>query len=264
MDMLDDAATYMAKEWYSAGVMPGDTLMLHSNFSRSIRKLKKMGVSNPIEIILRSFLLALGDSGTLVVPLFNFDFTRGVLFDIRCTPSKMGVFTEYFRNQEGVIRTGHPVYSFATLGKNAKKFGEIVNFSAYGNDSPFAMLCDLGGKIGIVDLPDQDSMTFYHYVEEHLSVPYRYHKIFSGEYVDLLGASSHRDFGIFVRDLDRGVVTTVDKMGEILWAKGLYSGFRPSIGCGLRVIDAKKVFSEVSKIIKAGRAEGLLYEVHQF
>ncbi len=104
-------------------------------------------------------------------------------------------------------------------------------------------------------------MTFYHYVEEHFNIPYRYHKVFSGEYVDQMGMQSYRHFGIFVRDLERGIVTRVDRMGEILWKKNLYSGLRPSIGCGLRVIDAKLLFNEVSKVIKEGRADGLLYEV---
>ena len=141
--MFDNIVSKMAKEWGSAGVKSGDTLLLHSNFSRSIRKLKKIGVENPVEIIFRSFLLALGNSGTLVVPLFNFDFTKGIAFDIRNTPSKMGAFTEHVRKQAGAYRSGHPIYSFAAIGKNAERFGQIVNFSAYGDDSPFAMLCNL-------------------------------------------------------------------------------------------------------------------------
>ncbi|MNJ81010.1 hypothetical protein D3C77_796170 [compost metagenome] len=50
-------------------------------------------------------------------------------------------------------------------------------------------------------------------------------------------------------------------MGEILWEKGLYSGFRPGSGCGLRVIKAKPLFNEVSKVINDGLAKGILYDV---
>ncbi|MGA9075436.1 MAG: hypothetical protein WB368_15075, partial [Candidatus Sulfotelmatobacter sp.] len=53
------------------------------------------------------------------------------------------------------------------------------NFSGDGADSPFGILHKEGGKIAVLDLPDQQSMTFHHYVEESLSVDYRFHKRFS-------------------------------------------------------------------------------------
>lgn len=104
-------------------------------------------------------------------------------------------------------------------------------------------------------------MTFYHYIEESLNVPYRYHKTFTGAYVDNDGVETSKTFGLFVRDVEEGVVTHGDPMGEILWQKGLYSGCRPKEGCGLRVIDATSMFDEVSVVINDGRAKGMLYEI---
>ena len=74
----------------------------------------------------------------------------------------------------------------------------------------------------------------YHYVEESTSVDYRFHKRFSGPYRNSDGEVSDRTYGLFVRKVDQGVVTHVDPLGEMLWAKGLYSGNRPLTGCGLR------------------------------
>jgi aminoglycoside 3-N-acetyltransferase len=110
-------------------------------------------------------------------------------------------------------------------------------------------------------LPDQNSMTFYHYIEESLNVSYRYHKTFTGPYVDEEGIEEARSFGLFVRKLDEGVVTHVDPMGEILWDKGLYTGCRPKQGSGLRVISAPRMFNEVAEVIREGKAQGLLYEI---
>ena len=96
----------------------------------------------------------------------------------------MGVLTEQFRKKYSSCRTGHPVYSFGVFGKNKKYFENIDNFSAYGEESPFGILKRLDGKIAILDLEDQNSMTFYHHIEEINDVHWRYAKNFKGLYVD--------------------------------------------------------------------------------
>lgn len=202
-------------------------------------------------------MTALGDSGTLLLPLFNFDFAAGAPFDIRTTPSKMGALTEAGRLNVDAVRTGHPIYSFAAIGAHADQFRGVTNYSGYGTDSPFGILHRLGGSIAILDLSDQESMTFYHYVEESLDVPYRYHKAFEGDYTDGLGRTSRRTFGLFVRD--RGIETAVDPMGERLWEMGLYTGCRHGQGAGLRVIEANAVYDATASVICAGQARGLLY-----
>jgi len=162
---------FLSKKWKESGVLEGDLLLLHSNIKRTLRAGRKLGVRiSPLDI-LESFLLALGDEGTLIVPLFNFEFCEGAPFDIRNTPSQMGILTEKARNHNGVIRTGHPV----------------DNYNAYGKDSPFAIIKSLGGKIGVLNLPGNESMTFYHHVEEMEKVKYRYHKEFSGSYINFNG-----------------------------------------------------------------------------
>jgi aminoglycoside 3-N-acetyltransferase len=210
--------------------------------------------------ILEALLARLGPEGTLLLPLFNFDFTNGVPFDVRSTPSHMGALTEAGRTWPGSVRTGHPVYSFAAIGKRSDEFRGLDNRSAYGPQSPFAKLRELGGEIAVIDLPDQNSMTFYHHVEELMDVPYRFHKDFPGDYTDWSGHTARRTYSIFVRDLDAGVRTSVDRMGEKLWDKGLYRGDRPRSGSGMRLIDANALFQEVAEVIKVGDAEHFLVE----
>lgn len=259
--MHEEIIEALADNWKSAGVERGDTLLVHSSLSRTLRHVVKMGGKADPAIIVKSFLHALGEEGTLIAPLFNFEFTQGVPFDIRESKSAMGSFTEAVRKWPGAVRTGHPIYSFSAVGKNAHLFSGVENFSGYGADSPFAIIHKLCGKIGVIDLPDQHSMTFYHYVEEANNVPYRYHKTFSGDYIGLDGFAIRKTFGLFVRDIDKGVLTKVDPMGEILWEKGLYTGHRPGEGCGFRLVNSEALFDEVSKVIGAGTAKGILYDV---
>jgi aminoglycoside 3-N-acetyltransferase len=257
------AVEILAGQWRDAGLAPGETLLLHSSLRRTSRAVVRAGgqISDAAEIVLDSFLEALGPDGTLLLPLFNFDFTSGATFDIRNTPSQMGALTEAGRRRPGAVRTGHPIYSFAVIGRHAEAFGDVANLSGYGADSPFAVLRDLGGRIGVLDLPDQHSMTFYHHVEEMKVAPWRFHKTFEGGYVGWDGVQTTRRFGLFVRDLERGVVTDVDAMGERLWSRGLYQGDRPGQGSGLRLIDAGALFDATAEVIDQGCAEGLLYRI---
>lgn len=249
----------LAQEWRCAGIEPGDTILIHSSISRVLRRIAKSGENANPEVVLDSLLAAVGEEGTLMLPLFNFDFTRGVPFDILSTPSHMGSLTEAGRKHARAVRTGHPIYSFAVIGRHSNKFEGVDNYSGYGSDSPFAILRELDGKIGVIDLPDQNSMTFYHHVEEMLGVDYRFHKTFKAPYIGSDRVPSEKEYGLFVRDFDKGVLTHVNPMGEILWDEAIYSGHRPKQGCGLRVARADLVFKVVSNIIKDGKAEGVLY-----
>lgn len=252
---------HLAAEWRAAGLQPGDTALIHTSLKRTITRWAEQGHALTPQLILDSFRLALGEEGTLLLPLFNFDFTKGVPFDMRSTPSQMGSLTEAGRLAPGAVRTGHPIYSFAVLGKHAEQFRGVNNFSGYGADSPFAMLRQMDAKIAVLNLYDQNSMTFYHHVEEMHDVPYRFHKRFTAPYTDMNGATEERTYGLFVRNIEMGTLTHVNPCGELMWQAGLYSGCRPEEGSGMRVIRARAMFDFVSTIITSGRAHGILYRL---
>jgi len=251
----------LTDEWKEAGVQEGDVLLVHSSIKRTFKRFLKLGVRLTPQDILESFLNAVGSSGTLLLPLFNFDFSNGVPFDINKTPSHMGALTEAGRTHPLAVRTGHPIYSFAIIGFEAERFKKINNFSGYGSDSPFSILRELNGKIAVLDLPDQNSMTFYHYVEEMHEVNYRYHKKFTSNYTDASGNKESKTYGLFVRNIEKGVLTHVNPAGELMWQKKLYSGCKPNEGCGLRIVSAKQMYEFVSKIIEHGNAKNTLYRI---
>lgn len=253
----------LSSQWRHSGIHAGDTVLIHSSALRTMQRIRSMLPDGKpdITILLRSFQDAVGKEGTLLFPLFNFSFTSGTPFDIRSTPSRMGALTEAARKDSQSVRTGHPVYSFAVIGRHATMFRDLDNRSAYGADSPFAKLRELDGRIASLDLSDQNSMTFYHHVEEMNAVPYRYMKEFSGAYTDACGITTTRTYTIYVRDLERGVVTHVDPTGEKMWQAGLYSGDRPLEESGLRVISANAMYGFVDQLIKDGSALGSLYEI---
>lgn len=247
--------------WEGSGLEAGDTVLVHSSMKRTFTFLLDYEVESGPKIIIDSLLHQIGDRGTILFPLFNFDFPKTRTFSMISTPSQMGAITEFARNNYKGFRTGHPIYSFFAIGNNSKEFRGINNRSGYGNDSPFAKILELDGKIASIDLDDQNSMTMYHYVEELMGVDYRYFKTFTGRYENEEGKISQESYQLFVRDLERRITTDVNRMGEILWKEGFYVGNRPGVGNGMRSIRAREFVKRTSKEISEGRAIETLYSI---
>ena len=157
--MIMNTVDFLTTQWKLSNLKEGDTILLHSSLKNISQYLHKNGFKFSVEDIFKSFQMAVGDNGTLLFPLFNFEFPNTSFFDIRNTKSHMGSLSEYARNFSGSIRTGHPIYSFSVIGKNAHYFKDVDNLSGYGKDSPFAILRELDGKIGVLGLEEHDFLS---------------------------------------------------------------------------------------------------------
>lgn len=233
-------------EWKN--ITKDDTILIQSNTTWTL-----MTHKCTVQDILDSFI---DTAGTVIFPTFNVGFADGKGFDIRNTPSKMGVLTECARKHPDAVRSGHPMYSFVAIGKNAHMFN-VNNFSGYGKDSPFAILYKLGGKVGVLGIPDSMGNSFHHHVEEMERVPYRFYKNFTGDYTDRYGNTGERTYSFYCRNLTN--TTLLDPVGEMMWEEGLWKGDRPYERTGFRVIELRRMYDFVSGVIRSGGAEGLMY-----
>ncbi len=257
-----DVVEILKEKWNESGVDEGDVLLVHSSIKHLLLKIKTdFGIVIGPKTIFDSLQRSLGTSGTLILPLFNFDFPKTKFFDIRQTPSQMGALTEIGRTNKDVVRTGHPIYSFSIVGGYANEFKNIDNYSGYGADSPFAKIRELNGKIAVIGLDDQNSMTSYHFVEEQNLVNYRYFKEFDGTYVDWHGNELPKKYKLYVRDIDKGVQTDVNRMMDYFWNNGFYKGEKHNEGYGMRTIKFNDFYTEVDKVIKDGKAQEFLYSI---
>jgi aminoglycoside 3-N-acetyltransferase len=243
----------MKNIWKSLGVRKDDTILVQSNIVYLL-KTYKCSVKDILESLLEV-------AGTVVFPTFNVDSVMGNSFgefDIRSTPSRMGVLSEYARVYcNNSIRSGHPMYSFVSVGQNSAFFN-VNNFSGYGKDSPFAILRRLNGKILIIgSLKNSEGNSILHHVEEIHQVPYRFYKLFSGKYTDRYGEITDRTYTFYCNG---GVKTLLDPIDDLLWEAGLYKGCKPYFQHGCRVINANDIFKFVWNLIEQGKAKGLLYE----
>ena len=234
------------------GVEEGDTLLVHSSY-------KSLGaVDGGPQIVIKALEAALGPEGTLIMPTFNFDFNKGVPWDVRTTPSKMGILTELVRKDPRARRVFHPFYSFAVLGKHADMLGSLRYKSAYERESVFGKLRDLDGKIMIVGLSYTNSMTFFHHIEQMEGVDYRFLKQFTGEVTDENGNTYTDTFEMLVRNIDKGVVTEVDPMGELMEKAGIVKVSK--IGdAPVKLMKANEVYEFTARQMK--RDPHLLYYI---
>jgi aminoglycoside 3-N-acetyltransferase len=205
----------LVNEFEALGLSARDTLLVHSSY-KSLG-----GVEGGPQTVINALLAVLGEEGTLVMPTFNFDFCKGQPWDVRSTPSHMGAITNMVREHPKAKRVFHPIYSFAILGKYAGYLTEERYKSSYGRNSVFGKLRELDGKIMVIGLRYTDSMTFFHHVEEMEGVDYRYMKSFTGQVTDEDGKTYEDTFTMLVRDLDKGVITEVDPMGELMEKAGV-------------------------------------------
>ena len=251
----------ICKIFKDAGLEKDDKVIFHSNIAPLYRKLKKkykFNLQDIVEVFLNFF-----NQGTLAVPAFNFNFCNGQEFDARFTPSQVGSLSEAFRKVANKKRTWHPVYSFTLHGKVPDDYLNFKNYSAFSKKSIFNWLYESNGKIAILDLPDQNSMTFYHFIEQQLNVDWRYNKTFISDYVDFNGQCNKKvKAEIFVRKIEPNytILTEVSKMQKILSEKKLYITKNTNSSKGMRSIQSHLLFSEVENIIKQNQAEGILYK----
>jgi aminoglycoside 3-N-acetyltransferase len=204
----------------ATGLQAGDIVLVHSAYKAF------GGVEGGPQMVVDVLLELLTAQGTLIMPTFNFDFNKGQPWDVRTTPSQMGVLTELVRNDPRAKRVFHPIYSFAIIGKYADELTRERYKSSYERKSIFGKLRDLDGKIMIIGLEYNNSLTFVHHVEEMEGASYRYMKAFTGPVTDWDGTTSTDTFYMLVRDLDQGVLTQVNPMGALLEQRGLVSLYK--------------------------------------
>ncbi len=222
------------------GLRAGDIVMVHSAF-KSLG-----GVEGGPQTVIDALLELLTPEGTLIMPTFNFDFNEGAPWDVRNTPSKMGILTELVRQDPRARRVFHPFYSFAIIGKYAEELTSVRYKSSYERISVFGRLRDLDGKIMIIGLDYTHSFTFVHHVEQMEGVDYRFMKGFTGQVTDENGNTYSDTFYMLVRDRDRGVITEVNPMGAVLEARG--------------VVKVRKIGEADVKLMKANEAYRVIAE----
>ncbi len=157
------------------GVAPGDAVMVHAAYSGANGFL-----GSPLQF-LAALRAAVGEQGTLLMPTspyggMTIDYLRsGEVFDVRRSPSRMGILSELLRRQRGALRSLNPAHPVAAAGPRAAWFvaGHESCLFSCGPGSPFEKLVEADAKALFVDCGLLYLM-FFHYLEHkvHEALPF--------------------------------------------------------------------------------------------
>ena len=157
------------KDLQHLGVLPWQVVMLHVST-------RAMGwIVGGQDIMLQALLDQITDKGTLMMlagwedcpyDLPDWSLEKQLAYLEECPPfdpvssranRKWSVLTEYMRTRSGAHRSAHPVGSFVAIGLMAPWVTENHRLQyGYGPGSPFAKLCDAGGKVLVLGAPLYD------------------------------------------------------------------------------------------------------------
>ena len=152
-----------------SGIAKGDIVLMHSSFQST------NGFRGKPQEIIAAVLDAIGPTGTLVMTSMAYtSSTSSYLdtdptFDVRRTPSQMGIITEIFRRRRGVVRSLSATHPVLALGPKAAPLIDGHDRCPYpcGPGSPFERMLEADAKMLYFDLPFI-GFTFVHYIEHQL------------------------------------------------------------------------------------------------
>lgn len=206
-EMKDES---FAAALHSIGINSGEVLYVSSDIKallynliveRGIKTTKER--NEALSGLIDTFQNVVGSEGTLLFPVFSWDWCRGNGFNAKTTKGEVGTLSNWvLDHRPDFKRTRHPMYSFMVWGKDADYLAAMDNQDAWSHGSPFYYLQTRGAKQLLFNIEAYQGFTFGHYMEQEVHVPYRHPKYFFGEYTDENGMTETRMYSMYVRDID--------------------------------------------------------------
>jgi aminoglycoside 3-N-acetyltransferase len=176
MTPFPNTRSSLIQNLHALGIRKGMVLLVHAS-------LGAMGwvCGGPVTVV-QSLMHAVSDRGTVVMPTHSHDYSNPEKwknppvpdewirpikenmppFQPAYTPSSLGKVAECFRQFPGVLRSVHPLLSFAAWGALKKKI--ISNHSldyGLGDESPLARIYERDGYVLLLGVPYANNTSFH-------------------------------------------------------------------------------------------------------
>lgn len=194
----------------------GDIVYLISDVLELAKTARANGEQFDANEFLQSIMEKIGNEGTLLVPVFNWDFCKGKAFDYKKTRGKTGALGNAALKHLDFARTKHPIYSFAVWGKEKQTLISIEEKDCFGKGTVFEFLYERKAKALVIGLEVLEGFTMMHYVEQKVQVPYRYFKEFRAPYIDEDGIEKEDTATMYVRDLNINPIEQTSHLSQII------------------------------------------------
>jgi aminoglycoside 3-N-acetyltransferase len=244
----------LVRALHALGIRSGDSVMVHSAFE------DHHGFQGSTETLIDTFLEALGPQGNLLMVSLPYrsstlDYLERLKqFDVRKTPSAMGLVSEFFRRRSAVLRSLHPTHPVLVQGPRADWFIEGHETCVYpcGPGTPFAKLREAGGKVAFFNVSFA-YFTFFHHLEHvvrpHLPFQLYHEPPFDVPVIDRAGRRSSVRTYAFSREVLRRRRFAI--LEAWLWKHGVIHKRR--IGASsLLLVDLADVMRSVDEMVRQG------------
>lgn len=205
-------------------------------------------------MIFNSIKKIIGTNGTIFLNTYTFDNARqnkDFIYESKnCTSSAL---SNFFIKKK-VVRSIHPMFSVAGLGKKSREICKNNSTHNFGYLSPFYKMMNIKTKILCLG-GDFSRNPFIHVAEYFVGVPYCYNKIFKKKVIKNKKVINKK-FIYFVRYINLNIEYDFKKINKILKSNKIF--IKKKIGSGyISVGDSSQYFNNVCKIL-SNNVHGLL------
>lgn len=170
------------------GISKGDVIFIHSSVDA-------LNIRFSAYRLLEILLDTVGPDGTLVFPAWHFTYRaedylkQDKIFNVRKSPSALGLLSELARRHKDAVRSIHPTTSIVAIGKKAVEITTEHGKTIYPCDenSPFYKLLECNGKIVGLGV-DTNFLSFVHCPEDvikgHFPIKTRTDKVYDAKVID--------------------------------------------------------------------------------
>jgi len=134
------------------------------------------------DILLDLIIEFVGSDRTLIMPAYTNYFAKTLKFDLIKSKPQTGVLPEGLLSRHNSIRSLSAMNSYVAVGSLASDIGRLKGKTLWGEGSVKEWLQQQNARICVLGVPWHRGCGFLHRSEEILQIPYRYYKVFSGEW----------------------------------------------------------------------------------
>lgn len=198
----------------------GENIWFSSEIIRLALIFRQNGEILNVDDLIDEIIERLGKDGTLMIPVFSYEFSNEGTYDYLHTRGTAGAVGNKVLARKDFKRTKHPIHSFAVWGKDKDMLCEMDNKHSFGLDSPFEYCRKNEVRQIMLGTDYAHALTMVHFCESVCNVPYRFTKIFTGEYTDEFGETKVRSYDYAARDRSIKTINKFNEMGRILEEAG--------------------------------------------
>lgn len=159
----------------------------------------------------------------IVIPTYSYSYTKKEIYDIKNTPSTIGVINEHLRQQHNDKRTIDANFSYVTLNQKNYSPHHFTphDYETFGPSSLIKELYNKDAYVGNIGGVFRHT-TEIHHLEKCLSIPYRFDKVFSGQILFYDNSIHKQNITYFCRDLSYHLVPDFKKLEHDLLNDNLF------------------------------------------